>query len=172
MIYSNIGKNNTKRCNEGLWNMLIYSCEQTLRKNRSGSVWQVRVVMWDVCLERNFSDYLSPISFFSCLVSAAWFWVEVFCFRFKRLTNQSGVALLISFDICNLTVRLRKKKLCKQKTFKFIFCFNNRPCESMEEARSPCLHLWSGTVESINKESSRWSHVLYGYSCRGWNKTE
>lgn len=95
--------------------MLIYSCEQTLRKNRSGSVWQVRVVMWDVCLERNFSDYLSPISFFSCLVSAAWFWVEVFCFRFKRLTNQSGVALLISFDICNLTVRLRKKSCVSRR---------------------------------------------------------
>lgn len=63
MTYNVVEKNSTKRCNEDLLNIFIYSYGETVRKTRFGSVWQEHVVMWDVCLERSFSDYLCPVSF-------------------------------------------------------------------------------------------------------------
>lgn len=120
-----------------------------MRKTRFESVWQKRVVMWDVCLKRSFSDCLSPISFFMFgLLCNVVLGGEVFCFRFKRLTNQLGVELLISVTICNLMVRRGKR------------CVGSRPsrharypvvmrghCKSRKEASPPCVQLVKETGE-------------------------
>lgn len=107
--YGVIGKNTVPNCVIIIsW---FFSYQPTVRKTRFESVWQKHAVMWDVCLKRSSSDYLSPISFFmfGLLCNVALGGGEVFCFRFKRLTNQLGAELLISLTICNLMVRRGKR---------------------------------------------------------------
>lgn len=60
--YGVIGKNTVPNCVIIIsW---FFSYQPTVRKTRFESVWQKHAVMWDVCLKRSSSDYLSPISFF------------------------------------------------------------------------------------------------------------
>lgn len=89
--------------------MLIYRMRQCVKPDwglSEKSMWLCGTYVSDAVFQTTCPQF----PFVHLVSSAAWFWVEVFCFRFKRLTNQSGVVLLISLYICNLMVRLKKKK--------------------------------------------------------------